>query len=439
MKKKPTNTHFTLETRTIIENKLNEGMSVTEIAKILGRDRSNIAKEIIKHRKICYPSTFNNQHVCTFYNKCNMRSYECHLTCKKIEINLCEKLIPSPHVCNGCTCKKGCRHAKYYYNASKANLEYQNNWHNDRTGLHYTEEELSILNTDFKGLVFKNKSIYHSLIVINSRGFNFKLRTIYKQIEKDQLDIKTSDLPRSRKKKNNNIKDKSYKRVNIDGHTYEDYQNFKNKNENAIEMQMDTVEGIKENNAPVLLTLQIVKIDFLFIFKIDAQTIDNVIDKLSYFKNIISDEIFNKIAKILLTDNGKEFANVNMFTNTFKDVNIFYCHPYSSFEKGSIENNHELIRRVIPKGVSLKCYNQQDFDLLCSNINSLYREDLDGKCPFDLVGEYISLDILNKLNLQYINPENVTLIPELLGDKNINNIKKYLDSKDIEKANIKFK
>ena len=143
--------------------------------------------------------------------------------------------------------------------------------------------------------------------------------------------------------------------------------------------------------------------------------------------------------EILLTDNGHEFIKLDELQQILKKTNIFYCHPYSSCEKGSIENNHELLRRVIPQGVSLKCYNQEDINLLCSNINSLFREELDGKCPFNLIDEFISTDILNELGLKQIDPLNVSLIPELLGDKNVNNIKKYLSDKDIKKAHIKFK
>lgn len=97
-----------------------------------------------------------------------------------------------------------------------------------------------------------------------------------------------------------------------------------------------------------------------------------------------------------------------------------------------------MIRRVIPQGVSLSCYTQEDINLLCSNINSLYRESLKDKCPFDLVNNYISIEILNKLGIKRIEPNKVNLIPELLGDKNIINIKKYLSDKDIKKAHILF-
>lgn len=438
MKKKTTNTHFTLETRTIIENRLNEKKTVTEIANELRRDRSNVGREIIRYREPTYPSMYNKTHPCLKFQICSFKSYECYKFCKVIEVSQCDKLASSPHVCNGCTKKNGCRHVKYYYNAIIANNKYTNSWSENRQGLHYTELELSVINTDLKMLVLKNKSLYHSLIVINKRGFNFKLKTIYSQIERGQLAIKSSDLPRCRSHKGNRTKDTSYKRENIDGKTYEDYEIYKNNHTDAIEMQMDTVEGVKENNAPVLLTLEIVKIKFIFIFKIDSQTKDDVCKKLQHFQEILGEEIISKIMEVLLTDNGKEFIDWESLENALvkEKVNIFYCHPYSSYEKGEIENNHEIIRRVIPKGISLKCYSQNDINLLTSHANSLYRKILDGKCPFDLIYDYIPKEELDKLSIYKIQDDEVTLTPYLLGEKNINNIKKYLDDKDMKEANI---
>ena len=86
--------------------------------------------------------------------------------------------------------------------------------------------------------------------------------------------------------------------------------------------------------------------------------------------------------------------------------------------------------------MSLKNYLQKDIDLLCSHINSLYRESLGGKCPFDLVEQYIPKEILNKLNIKKIDDDKVILTPKLLGTKNIENIKKYLDYKEIKEAHI---
>ena len=429
--------HYSYSDRLAIENMLNDGHSIKEIEKDIKRDSSNIIREIQKHITFVFPGTYNNHQPCLKSKICNVKGFECFKYCKNIEIKICPKLLKSPHVCNGCTTKGGCRFVKKYYKAREAHDEYKLKVSECRTGLHYNEYETLILNERLCPLIISCKSVYHAIIAINIQFYmNFNKWTIYRQIEKNQLPIKSSDLPRSRRKKKEKV-DTNYKR-DIKNHTYEDYQNYKLLNTNAVEMQMDTVEGIKEIYAPVLLTLEIVPINFLFIFKIDSQTKDEVIKKLTYFKDLIGQETFDRLMEILLTDNGKEFYIGEEVLTISSNIHLFYCHPYSSYEKGSIENNHEFIRRVIPKGVSLKPYSQKDLNLLCSHINSLYRESLNGKCPFDLIENYIPLDKINELGLFKINPLDICLIPELLGDKNINNIKKYLDSDDMKKANISF-
>ncbi len=438
MKRTIKHIHFTMETRLFIEDELNSGASITDISKKLFRDRSNIGREIDKHRTVKFPTSFNRNNPCKHYMACSKHCIDCFKTCVNfLEFNPCEKLNSSPHVCNSCA-KKQCTHVKYYYNAEEANSQYLESLIKSRSKMHYSDLELNTLNNDFYNLVMSTKSIYHSLIVINSMGFAFNIKTIYRQIRLGLLRLKTSDLPRASKKRERKNVDKSYKR-DITNHTYDDYEQYKNNHPLAIEWQMDCVQGIQGKDEPVFLTLQIVQIKFLFIFIIDKQTSNAVLKKLREFKGYFSTKKFNKLLEILLTDNGHEFIKLDELLTILPKTNIFYCHPYSSCEKGSIENNHELIRRVIPQGVSLKCYTQDEVNLLCSNINSLFRGELDGKCPFDLVKQYIPSDVLNKMELKQIEPINVALIPELLGDKNINNITKYLSKNDIKRAHITFK
>lgn len=436
MKRIASNSHITLEGRMFIEERLNEGWKTIEIAKHLCRNRSSIKREIDRNIIFVFPSLFNNSHPCIKWNECPVKEFNCYQKCKNIEINQCPRLISPPHICNACKHKNGCRYVKKYYKAIEANNKYLNSWKQDRIGLRYTDDELIILNTDFYNLVILNKSIYHSLIIINNRGYNFKESTIYRQIKHGRLKLKSYHLPRQRNQKNQKPS-KEYKNIeSIEGHTYDDYKKYKETHNNVIETQMDTVIGITNANDPVILTLEIVEISFMFIFKLDKKTFDQTLKKLNEFKDYISVETFNKIFEILLTDNGSEFKSVSKIVEAFPDINIYYCHPYSSYEKGSIENNHELLRRIIPKGVSLKTYTQKDYNKIANNINSLYRKKLNGKCPFDLVNDYINLNVLKQLGLEKIIDSNVNLTPFLLGDKNIENIKKYLDYVEISKSNI---
>lgn len=436
MKRLPTQKHMTLEARKYIEEALNEKKSISQIARDLDRSETTIAREIKKHRQPMFPTAFNNNSGCLLHQSCSHKHFECYLHCKNFQIEICELLTKPPYTCNACNKKRICRLVKYYYKGSEANLEYKSLLNNSRANLHYTDLEWNILNNDFYTLVLQNRSIYHSLKIINNRGFQFAKSSIYRQIKQDRLALKTSDLPRFKRKKKQNSKDTSYKSSKVKDHTYEDYIEYKNQHPNAIEIQTDTVYGILGVSEPVMLTIQIVEIKFLFIFKMQFQTMEETIKVISNLQEVLGENCFHMVFEIWLTDNGHEFNNVERLVNVFQKSHIFYCHPYSSFEKGSIENNHELIRRVIPKGVSLKVYTQDDYNLLASHINSLFREELDGLCPFELIERFIPMETIFKLGLHKIVPEKVKLIPSLLGEKNIKNIKKYLDEDNIKRQHV---
>ena len=94
---------------------------------------------------------------------------------------------------------------------------------------------------------------------------------------------------------------------------------------------------------------------------------------------------------------------------------IFYCDPGQSQQKGACENNHELIRRVIPKGKSMNPYTQEKVDLMMSHINSYLRAELGGRSPYDVFAFMYGTDILDKLNIRRIEPSEVVLKPSLLG------------------------
>ena len=57
---------------------------------------------------------------------------------------------------------------------------------------------------------------------------------------------------------------------------------------------------------------------------------------------------------------------------------IFYCEPGRSDQKGSCDVNHELIRRVLPKGISFDNLTQEDINLLMS------RKKLNNSSPLEL-------------------------------------------------------
>ena len=126
--------------------------------------------------------------------------------------------------------------------------------------------------------------------------------------------------------------------------------------------------------------------------------------------------------KILLTDNGTEFYNPYEMEIDYKTqkkiTNVFYCHPYASYEKHELEVNHEYIRRVFPKGTSFNHLDDDIINRLRDNINSIPRESLDGETPFNLTLKKYP-ELINTLGCKYINPDEVDIsVKNIMGEKN---------------------
>ena len=60
-------------------------------------------------------------------------------------------------------------------------------------------------------------------------------------------------------------------------------------------------------------------------------------------------DYFGKVFRTITTDNDPEFARLAEL-ETGTNTKVYFSHPYTSCEKGAIENHNGLIRRFIPKG-----------------------------------------------------------------------------------------
>ena len=65
---------------------------------------------------------------------------------------------------------------------------------------------------------------------------------------------------------------------------------------------------------------------------------------------------FQYIFKTITVDDGCEFADCagmeRSALNGQQRTKVFFCHPYSAYERGSTENQNLLIRCFVPKGTS---------------------------------------------------------------------------------------
>jgi IS30 family transposase len=68
-------------------------------------------------------------------------------------------------------------------------------------------------------------------------------------------------------------------------------------------------------------------------------------------------------------DNGLENAQHQEISQTL-DTDFYFCHPYTSWEKGSVENRIGVIRRYIPKGSELNNYSNREINLIEKRLNN---------------------------------------------------------------------
>ena len=112
-----------------------------------------------------------------------------------------------------------------------------------------------------------------------------------------------------------------------------------------------------------------------------ACTVWTVFDRLE--KNMGRD-LFRKKFRSITTDNGPEFLEYEHLTASIyggKRFDIWYCHSYAAWEKGTNENHNRMIRRWFPKGTDFSKVKRAEIAALQNWMNGYPRKVLDWKTP----------------------------------------------------------
>ncbi len=88
--------------------------------------------------------------------------------------------------------------------------------------------------------------------------------------------------------------------------------------------------------------------------------------------------------KTITYDNGLEFA-MHEFVNDVLGCDSYFCKPYSSWEKGGVENYNGLVRQYFPKGSDFSGITKERLKEVEEEINNRPRNVLGYDCPNDLL------------------------------------------------------
>jgi IS30 family transposase len=86
----------------------------------------------------------------------------------------------------------------------------------------------------------------------------------------------------------------------------------------------------------------------------------------------------------ITADNGTEFAH-HKYISEKLEADIYFAHPYSSWERGLNEYTNKLIRQYIPKKTDLNDYNEQYINAVNMKINSRPRKKLGFNTPIKVL------------------------------------------------------
>ena len=155
---------------------------------------------------------------------------------------------------------------------------------------------------------------------------------------------------------------------------------------------MDTVVG-RRKSKKTLLVLTERKTRKEIIMRMPDKTAASTVKALDKLERKIGKEKFSHVFKSITVDNGCEFADSNGMERSSLDgrqrTKIYFCHPYSAYERGSNENQNLLIRRFFPKGTSFDRTPLSYIQRVEDWINNYPREILGYKSANDLFDEYL--------------------------------------------------
>jgi IS30 family transposase len=428
------NKHLTIFDRNKIVGGLLTGKSLRNIAIDIEKDVSTVSREIKAHMVIvrkgaAYQHGFND---CIYRNECNeifvcddlnctkdicRNCGKCIKYCSRYKKEECSKREKPPYVCNGCKIRAKCHLEKRTYDSILAQKQYKEVLKETRSGIAISEAELQYVSDLTYPLLRKGQSLHH-IYETHKDEILVSERTLYSFIKQGSLEAGPLDMPRMVKYKlrvNTNHKKLKVDKKCYIGRSYADYNIYLAENPDIAVVQMDSVIGTKGSN--VLLTIHFINCSLMLAFLRDRNDSKSVIAAFNKLNDTLGINDFKKLFPLSLGDRGSEFSNPKAIENTIKGkprTKVFYCDAMASWQKGQCEVNHEFIRRVVPKGTCFDFLTQEKVNMMMNHINSYKRAKLGNNSPYEIFEKMYGIEIIKKLGLKLIEPDEIILKPSLI-------------------------
>lgn len=221
-------------------------------------------------------------------------------------------------------------------------------------------------------------------------------RTIYNYIDMGIFqELKLDDLPCRKHKKR--AKRKIQKRASR-GTSIEKRPKHIEERIEIGHWEMDTVVGKHGGSKKTLLVLTERKSRMEIIMLMRDRTTKSVVRSLNRLERRFGAKLFKKLFRTITVDNGTEFSDYTGLEkskySSGKRTSLFYCHAYSSWERGSNENTNRLVRRFFPKGTDFDCVRPAEVKRAEMWINNYPRKVLEGHSSNDIFLKETGLNLV---------------------------------------------
>jgi transposase, IS30 family len=150
--------------------------------------------------------------------------------------------------------------------------------------------------------------------------------------------------------------------------------------------EADTVVGLRSGKEAVIFTLAERVSDNYIAVRIPSKTSEAIQDAMQNLHAEYGDH-FSDVFKSITADNGSEFED---FTNVKQwGTDIYFAHPYTSWERPVNERHNGLLRRYIPKGVSIEKFSPEQVLSFADELNGRPRKRLGYRTPEELFDEFL--------------------------------------------------
>lgn len=214
---------------------------------------------------------------------------------------------------------------------------------------------------------------------------------IYRAVKERKYGLTINDLPHGRayyKKEDNNphtqTKEISERKKEI---SIEVMPEEIKKKQVDTHFEGDSIVGVAKGTHNTLITLVNTASQFVFIRRSKNKTGQATVETLDKLEEEIP-ELW-KIMETLLLDNGVEFSKIEEMMESViekdrKRFQVYFAHPYASYERGCNENKNRIIRRYFKKGKLVEKLSDEDILKIARKINNMPRKALGYKTPLEV-------------------------------------------------------